>query len=208
MRKGTRSIEQGQYEEVEQTKIKIVKLTRNGSNSEVIIHGENNQQITATLRSVEYLRERKDFRPKELNKFLEGEINLIIPLQPFIVYPIINIGTGICYSITFEKLTPTTIEFIDAQVYGKPYAVPSVIRFGLGTYKVKTKNDLPITVNLGNFSCNSGMNFEGININRNFNHTAIPVQKLIKILRDIIELDTQNDFKTSEELLEALNKRL
>jgi len=83
-----------------------------------------------------------------------------------------------------------------------------VIRFGLGTYKIKTKNDLPISVNLGNFSNNSAIRFKGIKIDRNFSHSAKSVHNLIKILRDIIELDAQNDFKTPEELLEALSHRI
>jgi hypothetical protein len=206
MRKGKQSIEQGQNEEVEQIVMKIVKLSRIGS--DVVLHGENNQEILATQLSTKILGERREFRPSELNNFLEGRIKSITPIQPFIAYPMINKDKGLCYSITFEKIIPATPEFIEAQVYGRPYAMPSVIRFDLGIYKIKTKNDLPITVNLGNFSSNSAMRFEGINIKRNFSHTAKPVHNLIKILRDIVELDAQNDFKTPEELFDALNKRL
>src|SRR5659263_228405 len=129
------SIEQGQNDEVEQIEMKIVKLTRIGSNPGVVLHGDNNKQIMATLRSIKGFEGKRDFRPTELNNFLDGRINSITPIQPFIVYPIINKSTGLCYLITFERLIPTTPEFIDAQVYGRPYAIPSVIRFGLGTYK-------------------------------------------------------------------------
>ncbi len=202
------SIEQGQNDEVEQIEMKIVKLSRIGSNPEVLLHGENNKQIMATLRSTKVFGDKRDFRPTELNNFIEGRINSIAPIQPFIAYPIINKNTGLCYLITFEKLIPTTPEFIDAQVYGRPYAIPSLIRFGLGTYKIKTKNKLTISVNLGNFSNNSAIRFKGIKIDRNFSHFAKPVHNLIKILRDIVELDAQNDFKTPEELLASLSKRI
>jgi len=202
------SIEQGQNDEVEQIEMKIVKLSRIGSNPEVVLHGENNKQIIATLRSTKGFGDKREFRPAELNNFFEGRINSITPIQPFIAYPIINKSTGLCYLITFERLIPTTPEFIDAQIYGRPYAIPPVIRFGLGTYKIKTKNDLPISVNLGNFSNNSAIKFKGIKIDRNFSHSAKPVHNLIKILRNIIELDAQNDFKTPEELLEVLSKRI
>jgi hypothetical protein len=202
------SIEQRQNDEVEQIEMKIVKLSRIGSNQEVVLHGENNKQIMATLRSTKGFGDKREFRPTELNNFFEGRINSITPIQPFIAYPIINKSTGLCYLITFEKLIPTTPEFIDAQVYGRPYAIPSVIRFGLGTYKIKTKNDLTISVNLGNFSNNSAIRFKGIKIDRNFSHSAKPVHNLLKILRDIIELDVQNDFKTPEDLLEALSHRI
>ncbi len=208
MRKSKQGVEQEQNDEVEQIEMKIVKLTRNVSNSDLLIHGENNREIIATLRSIKSLADRREFRPAELNNFLGGKINSIAPIQPFIAYPIINKKLGLCYLITFEKIIPTTPEFIDAQVYGRPYAVPSVITFGLGTYKIKTKNNLPITVNLGNFSNNSSIRLEGLKINRNFSHTAKPVHNLIKILRDIVELDAQNDFKTPDELLKELNKRL
>jgi len=202
------SIEQGQSDEVEQIEMKIVKLSRIGLNPEVVIHGENNKQIMATLRSTKDFVGKRDFRPAELNNFFEGRINSITPIQPFIAYPIINKTTGLCYLITFERLIPTTPEFIDAQAYGRPYAMPSVIRFGLGTYKIKTKNDLPISVDLGNFSNNSAIRFKGLKIDRNFGHSAKPVHNLIKILRDIIELDAQNDFKTAEELMGALSHRI
>ena len=206
MRKET--IEQGQNDEVEQIEMKIIKLSRIGSNPEVVLHGENNKQIMATMRSTKGFWDKRDFRPTELKNFFEGRINSLTPIQPFIAYPIINKSTGLCYLITFERLIPTTPEFIDAQVYGRPYAIPSVIRFSLGTYKIKTKNDLTISVNLGNFSNNSAIRFKGIKIDRNFSHSAKPVHNLIKILRDIIELDAQNDFKTPEELLEALSHRI
>jgi len=206
MRKET--IEQGQNDEVEQIEMKIIKLSRIGSNPEVVLHGENNKQIMATMRSTKGFGDKRDFRPTELKNFFEGRINSLTPIQPFIAYPIINKSTGLCYLITFERLIPTTPEFIDAQVYGRPYAIPSVIRFSLGTYKIKTKNDLTISVNLGNFSNNSAIRFKGIKIDRNFSHSAKPVHNLIKILRDIIELDAQNDFKTPEELLEALSHRI
>jgi len=206
MRKET--IEQGQNDEVEQIEMKIIKLSRIGSNPEVVLHGENNKQIMATMRSTKGFGDKRDFRPTELKNFFEGRINSLTPIQPFIAYPIINKNTGLCYLITFERLIPTTPEFIDAQVYGRPYAIPSVIRFSLGTYKIKTKNDLTISVNLGNFSNNSAIRFKGIKIDRNFSHSAKPVHNLIKILRDIIELDAQNDFKTPEELLEALSHRI
>lgn len=202
------SIEQGQNDEVEQIEMKIVKLSRIGSNPEVVVHGENNKQIMATILSTKVFGDKRDFRPTELNNFFEGRISSITPIQPFIAYPTINKSTGLCYLITFEKLIPTTPEFIDAQVYGRPYAIPSVIRFGLGTYKIKTKNDLPISVNLGNFSRKSAIRFNGIKINKSFSHLAKPVHNLIKILRNIIELDTQNDFKTPEELLEVLSHRI
>jgi len=202
------NIEQGQNDEVEQIEMKIVKLSRIGSSPEVVLHGENNKQIMATLRSTKSFGDKREFRPTELNNFFEGRINSITPIQPFIAYPIINKSTGLCYLITFEKLIPTTPEFIDAQIYGRPYAIHSAIKFGLGTYKIKTKNDLPISVNLGNFSNNSAIRFKGIKIDRNFSHSAKPVHNLIKILRDIIELDAQNDFKTPEELLEALSHRI
>lgn len=208
MRKGKQSIEPGQNEEVEQIVMKVVKVSRIGSDSEVVLHGENNQEILASQLSMKYLGERREFRPSELKNFLDGKVKSITPIQPFIAYPMINKDKGLCYSIPFEKIIPTTPEFIDAQVYGRPYAMPSVIKFDLGTYKIKTKNDLPITVNLGNFSSNSAMRFEGLTIKRNFSHTAKPVHNLIKILRDIVELDAQNDFKTTEELFKALNKRL
>ena len=207
MGKGKQGIEPGQDEEVEQIEMKIVKLSRNNS-GEIVLHDENDQEIITALRTTKYLGERREFRPKELSNFLEGKINSITPIQPFIAYPMINKSTGSCYSMTFEKIIPTTPEFIEAQVYGRPYAIPSVVRFGLGTFKIKTKYDLPITVNLGNFNTNSAIKFEGIKINRTFSHTAKPVHNLIKILRDIVELDAQNDFKTTEELLKALNKRL
>ena len=207
MGKGKQSIEPGQNEEVEQLEMKIVKLSRNSS-GEIVLHEENDQEIITTLRTMKYLGERREFRPRELSNFLEGKINSITPIQPFIAYPIINKTTGSCYSITFEKIIPATPEFIEAQVYGRPYAIPSVVKFGLGRFKIKTKNDLPITVNLGNFNTNSAIKFEGIKINRTFSHTAKPLHNLIKILRDIVELDAQNDFKTTEELLKALNKRL
>ena len=202
------SIEQGQSDEVEQIEMKIVKLSRIGSNPEVVLHGENNKQVMATLRSTKDFVGKRDFRPAELNNFFEGRVNSITPIQPFIAYPIINKTTGLCYLITFEKIIPTTPEFIDAQVYGRPYSIPSVIKFGLGTYRIKTKNNLPVTVHLGNFSNNSSIRFEGLDINRKFGHTAKPVHSLIKILRDIVELDAQNDFKAPEELLKALSKRL
>lgn len=208
MAKGKQGIEQRQNEEVEQIEMKIMKLLRIGTNSEVVLLGENNKQIIAPVQITKSLVDRREFRPSELNNFLVGKINSVTPIQPFIAYPIINKTTGLCYLITFEKIIPTTPEFIEAQVYGRPYSIPLVIRFGLGTYKIKTKNDLPITVNLGNFSNNSAIKFEGLNIKRNFSHTAKPVHSLIKILRDIVELDVQNDFKTPEELLKALNKRL
>jgi hypothetical protein len=202
------SIEQGQNDEVEQIEMKIVKLSRIGTNPEVVLHGENNKQIMATLRSTKGFADKREFRPAELNNFFVGRINSITPIQPFIAFPIINKSTGLCYLITFERLIPTTPEFIDAQVYGRPYAIPSVLRFGLGTYKIKTKNDLAISVNLGNFTNNSAIRFKGIKIDRNFSHSAKPVHNLIKILRDIIELDAQNDFKTAEELLEVLSHRI
>jgi len=208
MRKSKQGVEQEQNDEVEQIEMKIVRLTRIVSNSDLVLHGENNREIIATLRSIKSLVDRREFRPAELNNLLVGKINSIAPIQPFIAYPVINKKTGLCYLITFEKIIPTTPEFIDAQVYGRPYAIPSVIRFGLGTYKIKTKNNLPITVNLGNFSNNSSIRLEGLNINRNFSHTAKPVHNLIKILRDIADLDAQNDFKTTDELLKELNKRL
>ena len=188
--------------------MKIIRLSRIGSNDQVVLFGENNKEIIAPVQITKSLVDRREFRPWELNNFLQGKINSVTPIQPFIAYPVINKTTGLCYLITFEKIIPTTPEFIDAQVYGRSYSIPSVIRFGLGTYKIKTKNNLPITVNLGNFSSNSAMRFEGLNINRKFSHTAKPVHSLIKILRDIVELDAQNDFKTPEELLMALNKRL
>jgi hypothetical protein len=202
------SIEQGQNDEVEQIEMKIVQISRIGSVPEVVLHGEKNKQIMATMRSIKGFENKRDFRPTELNNFFEGRINSITPLQPFIAYPIINKNTGLCYLVTFEKLIPTTPEFIDAQVYGRPYAIPSMIRFALGTYKIKTKNDLTISVDLGNFSNNSTIRFKGIKIARNFGHSAKPVHNLIQILRDIIELDAQNDFKTPEELLEILSKRI
>ena len=208
MRKGKQSIEPEKNEEVEQIVMKIVKLSKTGSDGKIILHGENNQEILATQISLKYFGDRREFRPSELKNFLEGKINSITPIQPFIAYPMINKDTGLCYSITFERIIPATPEFIEAQVYGRPYSMPSVIRFDLGTYEIKTKNDLPIIVNLGNFSSNSVMRFEGLNIKRNFSHTAKPVHNLIKILRDIVELDAQNDFKTPDELLKALNKRL
>jgi|GEM_PF-1109929 len=208
MAKGKQGIEERQNEEVEQIEMKIIKLLRIGTNSEVVLLGENNKQIIAPVQITKSLVDRREFRPSELNNFLVGKINSVSPIQPFIAYPITNKTTGLCYLITFEKIIPTTPEFIEAQVYGRPYSIPSVIRFGLGTYKIKTKNDLPITVNLGNFSNNSAIKFEGLNIKRTFSHTAKPVHSLIKILRDIVELDAQNDFKTPEELLKALNKRL
>ena len=208
MRKSKQGVEQEQNDEVEQIEMKIVRLTRIVSNSDLVLHGENNREIIATMRSIKSLVDRREFRPAELNNLLLGKINSIAPIQPFIAYPVINKKTGLCYLITFEKIIPTTPEFIDAQVYGRPYAIPSVIRFGLGTYKIKTKNNLPITVNLGNFSNNSSIRLEGLNINRNFSHTAKPVHNLIKILRDIADLDAQNDFKTTDELLKELNKRL
>ncbi len=203
-----KGIEQKQNDEVEQIEMKIIRLSRIGSNDQVVLLGENNKEIIAPVQITKSLVDRREFRPWELNNFLEGKINSIAPIQPFIAYPVINKTTGLCYLITFEKIILTTPEFIDAQVYGRPYSIPSVIRFGLGTYNIKTKNNLPITVNLGNFSSNSAMRFEGLNINRKFSHTAKPVHSLIKILRDIVELDAQNDFKTPEELLKALNKRL
>ncbi|MCZ7402445.1 MAG: hypothetical protein O8C61_09500 [Candidatus Methanoperedens sp.] len=202
------SIEQGQSDEVEQIEMKIVKLSRIATNPEVVLHGENNKQIMATLRSTKGFVDKRDFRPAELNNLFEGRINSITPIQPFIAYPVINKSTGLCYLITFEKLIPTTPEFIDAQAYGRPYAIPSVIKFGLGTYKIKTKNDLAISVDLGNFSNNSAIRFKGLKIDRTFSHSAKPVHNLIKILRDIIELDAQNDFKTPEELLEVLSHRI
>jgi len=200
------SIEQGQNDEVEQIEMKIVKLSRIGSNP--VLHGENNKQIVATMRSTKDFVDKRDFRPAELNNFFEGRINSITPIQPFVAYPIINKTTGLCYLITFERLIPTTPEFIDAQVYGRPYAIPPVIRFSLGTYKIKTKNDLPISVDLGNFTKNSAIRFKGIKIDRNFSHSARPIHNLIKILRDIVELDAQNDFKTVEDLLEFLSHRI
>ena len=203
-----KGIEQKQNDEVEQIEMKIIRLSRIGSNDQVVLFGENNKEVIAPVQIIKNLVDRREFRPWELNNFLEGKINSIAPIQPFIAYPVINKTTGLCYIITFEKIIPTTPEFIDAQVYGRPYSIPSVIRFGLGTYKIKTKNNLPITLNLGNFSNNSSIKFEGLNINRKFSHTAKPVHSLIKILRDIVELDAQNDFKTPEELLRALNKRL
>lgn len=203
-----KGIEQKQNDEVEQIEIKIIRLSRIGSNDQVVLLGENNKEVIAPVQIIKSLVDRREFRPWELNNFLEGKINSVAPIQPFIAYPVINKTTGLCYLITFEKIIPTTPEFIDAQVYGRPYSIPSVIKFGLGTYKIKTKNNLHITVNLGNFSSNSAMRFEGLNINRKFSHTAKPVHSLIKILRDIAELDAQNDFKTPEELLKALNKRL
>ena len=208
MKKSKQGIEQDKNDEVEQIEMKIVKLSRIGSNGQIILHGENNKEIIATLHSTKSLGDKREFRPTELNNFLSGKINSITPIRPFIAYPVINKSKGLCYLITFEKIIPTTPEFIDAQVYGRPYTIPSVIKFGLGKYKVKTKNDLPIFVNLGNFSSNSAIRFEGININRNFSHTAKSVHNLIKILGDIVELDAQNDFKTTEELFNALNKRL
>ena len=203
-----KGIEQKQNDEVEQIEMKIIRLSRIGSNDQVVLFGENNKEVIAPVQITKSLVDRREFRPWELNNFLEGKINSIAPIQPFIAYPVINKTTGLCYLITFEKIIPTTPEFIDAQVYGRPYSIPSVIRFGLGMYKIKTKNDLPITLNLGNFSNNSSIRFEGLNINRKFSHTAKPVHSLIKILRDIVELDAQNDFKTPEELLKELNKRL
>jgi len=203
-----KGIEQKQNDEVEQIEMKIIRLSRIGSNDQVVLLGENNKEVIAPSQVTKSLVDRREFRPWELKNFLEGKVNSVAPIQPFIAYPVINKTTGLCYLITFEKIIPTTPEFIDAQVYGRPYSIPSVIRFGLGTYKIKTKNNLPITVNLGNFSSNSAMRFEGLNINRKFSHTAKPVHSLIKILRDIVELDAQNDFKTPEELLKALNKRL
>ncbi|HEY6586574.1 MAG TPA: hypothetical protein VIY97_05305 [Candidatus Methanoperedens sp.] len=203
-----KGIEQKQNDEVEQIEMKIIRLSRIGSNDQVVLLGENNKEVIAPVQIINSLVDRREFRPWELNNFLEGKINSIAPIQPFIAYPVINKTTGLCYLITFEKIIPTTPEFIDAQVYGRPYSIPSVIRFGLGTYKIKTKNNLPITLNLGNFSNNSSIRFEGLNIIRKFSHTAKPVHSLIKILRDIVELDAQNDFKTPEELLKALNKRL
>lgn len=203
-----KGIEQKQNDEVEQIEIKIIRLSRIGSNDQVVLLGENNKEVIAPVQIIKSLVDRREFRPWELNNFLEGKINSVAPIQPFIAYPVINKTTGLCYLITFEKIIPTTPEFIDAQVYGRPYSIPSVIKFGLGTYRIKTKNNLPITVNLGNFTSNSAMKFEGLNINRKFGHTAKPVHSLIKILRDIVELDAQNDFKTPEELLKALNKRL
>lgn len=208
MVKGKQGIEQKQNDEVEQIEMKIIRLSRIGSSGDVVLFGENNKEIIAPVQTTKSFVDRREFRPWELNNFLEGKINSITPIQPFIAYPVIDKTTGLCYLITFEKIIPTTPEFIDAQVYGRPYSIPSVIRFGLGTYKIKTKNNLPITVNLGNFSNNSTMRLEGLNINRKFSHTAKPVHSLIKILRDIVELDAQNDFKTPEELLKALNKRL
>jgi len=208
MKKSNLGVEQEQNDEVEQIEMKIVRVTRIVPNSDLVLHGENKKEIIATERSIKSLGDRREFRPAELNNFLVGKINSIAPIQPFIAYPIINKKTGLCYLITFEKIIPTTPEFIDAQVYGRPYAIPSVIRFGLGTYKIKTKNNLPISVNLGNFSNNSSIRLEGLNINRNFSHLAKPVHNLIKILRDIVELDAQNDFKTTDELLKELNKRL
>ncbi|CAG0976047.1 hypothetical protein METP2_01677 [Methanosarcinales archaeon] len=208
MAKGKQVIEQKQNDEVEQIEMKIIRLSRIGSNDQVVLFGENNKEVIAPVQITKSLVDRREFRPWELNNFLEGKINSVAPIQPFIAYPVINKTTGLCYLITFEKLIPTTPEFIDAQVYGRPYSIPSVIRFGLGTYKIKTKNNLPITVNLGNFSNNSSIRFDGLNINRKFSHTAKPVHSLIKILRDIVELDAQDDFKTPEELLMALNKRL
>ena len=208
MAKGKQGNEHGQNDEVEQTEMKIIRLSRIGSNDQVVIHGENNKEIIAPLQITKSFVDRREFRPWELNNFLLDKINSVTPIQPFIAYPVINKTTGLCYLITFEKIIPTTPEFIEAQVYGRSYSIPSVIRFGLGTYKIKTKNGLPITVNLGNFSNNSSIKFEGLNINRKFSHTAKPVHNLIKILRDIVELDAQNDFKTSEELLKELNKRL
>ncbi|NJD51854.1 MAG: hypothetical protein FIB07_03210 [Candidatus Methanoperedens sp.] len=208
MVKGKQGIEQKQNDEVEQIEMKIIRLSRIGSSGNVALFGENNKEIIAPVQITKSFVDRREFRPWELNNFLEGKINSIIPIQPFIAYPVIDKTTGLCYLITFEKIIPTTPEFIDAQVYGRPYSIPSVIRFGLGTYKIKTKNNLPIAVNLGNFSNNSTMRLEGLNINRKFSHTAKPVHSLIKILRDIVELDAQNDFKTPEELLKALNKRL
>ena len=203
-----KGIEQKQNDEVEQIEMKIIRLSRIGSNDQVVLLGENNKEVIAPSQVTKSLVDRREFRPWELKNFLEGKVNSVAPIQPFIAYPVINKTTGLCYLITFEKIIPTTPEFIDAQVYGRPYSIPSVIRFGLGTYKIKTKNNLPITVNLGNFSNNSSIKFEGLNINRKFSHTAKPVHSLIKILRDIVELDAQNDFKTPEELLKALNKRL
>ena len=203
-----KGIEQKQNDEVEQIEMKIIRLSRIGSNDQVVLFGENNKEIIAPVQITKSFVDRREFRPSELNNFLLDKINSVTPIQPFIAYPVINKTTGLCYLITFEKIIPATPEFIDAQVYGRPYSIPSVIRFGLGTYKIKTKNNLPITVNLGNFSSNSAMRFEGLNINRKFSHTAKPVHSLIKILRDIVELDAQNDFKTPEELLMALNKRL
>ena len=203
-----KGIEQKQNDEVEQIEIKIIRLSRIGSNDQVVLLGENNKEVIAPVQIIKSLVDRREFRPWELNNFLEGKINSVAPIQPFIAYPVINKTTGLCYLITFEKIIPTTPEFIDAQMYGRPYSIPSVIKFGLGTYRIKTKNNLPVTVNLGNFSNNSSIRFEGLNINRKFGHTAKPVHSLIKILRDIAELDAQNDFKTPEELLKALNKRL
>jgi len=203
-----KGIEQKQNDEVEQIEMKIIKLSRIGSNDQVVLFGENNKEVIAPVQIIKSLVDRREFRPWELKNFLEGKVNSVAPIQPFIAYPVINKTTGLCYLITFEKIIPTTPEFIDAQVYGRPYSIPSVIRFGLGTYKIKTKNNLPITVNLGNFSNNSSMKFEGLDIKRKFSHTAKPVHSLIKILRDLVELDAQNDFKTPEELLKALNKRL
>lgn len=202
------SIEQGQNDEVEQIEMKIVKLSRIGTNPEVVLHGENNKQVMATLNSIKGFTDKREFRPAELNNFFEGRIDLITPIQPFIAYPVLNKSTGLCYLITFERLIPTTPEFIDAQVYGRPYAIPSVIRFGLGTYKIKTKNDLQISVNLGNFSNKSTIRFKGLKIDRTFSHSAKPIHNLIKILRDINELDAQNDFKTPEELMEVLSHRI
>ncbi|VVB52959.1 Uncharacterised protein [uncultured archaeon] len=203
-----KGIEQKQNDEVEQIEIKIIRLSRIGPNDQVVLLGENNKEVIAPVQITKSLVDRREFRPWELNNFLEGKINSVAPIQPFIAYPVINKTTGLCYLITFEKIIPTTPEFIEAQVYGRSYSIPSVIRFGLGMYKIKTKNNLPITLNLGNFSNNSSIRFEGLNINRKFSHTAKPVHSLIKILRDIVELDAQNDFKTPEELLMALNKRL
>ena len=203
-----KGIEQKQNDEVEQIEMKIIRLSRIGSNDQVVLFGENNKEVIAPVQIIKSLVDRREFRPWELNNFLEGKINSVAPIQPFIAYPVINKTTGLCYLITFEKIIPTTPEFIDAQVYGRPYSIPSVIKFGLGTYRIKTKNNLPVTVHLGNFSNNSSIRFEGLEINRKFGHTAKPVHSLIKILRDIAELDAQNDFKTPEELLKALNKRL
>ena len=207
MAKGKLGIEHGQNDEVEQIEMKIIKLSRI-PDDQVVLFGENSKEIIAPVQLTKIFVDRREFRPWELNNFLLGKINSVNPIQPFVAYPVINKTTGLCYLITFEKIIPTTPEFIEAQVYGRSYSVPTVIRFGLGTYKIKTKNDLHITVNLGNFSNNSSIRFEGLDINRKFSHTAKPVHSLIKILRDIVELDAQNDFRTSEELLKELNKRL
>src|SRR5659263_549490 len=84
MAKGKQGIEERQNEEVEQIEMKIIKLLRIGTNSEVVLLGENNKQIIAPVQITKSLVDRREFRPSELNNFLVGKINSVSPIQPFI----------------------------------------------------------------------------------------------------------------------------